>query len=53
MSTRTLRSTRQVFGGYASIDRRFTTGSLNPATATQEVEHFVRRRRRSSIGGAA
>ncbi|QNI54944.1 hypothetical protein SynBIOSE41_02445 [Synechococcus sp. BIOS-E4-1] len=52
MSVRT-RTSCQSFGGRSSIERRYTVGSLMTATATAEVQHYVRKRRSSSIGGAA
>ena len=51
--TRTINTSIQSFGGRSSVERRYTVGSLIAATATAEVQHYVRRRRSSSIGGAA
>ena len=51
MSVRTRISCRS-FGGRSAVERRFSVGSLT-LTATDEVIHFVRRRRSTSIGGAA
>lgn len=46
-----LRPTRvQSFGNDSSVERRFTAGSLNPATPDAEVHHFIRRRRSSAVG---
>ena len=51
--TRTINTSIQSFGGRSSVERRYTVGSLMTATATAEVQHYFRRRRSSSIGGAA
>lgn len=48
--SRTIRASVQSFGGRSSIERRFSVGSLTPAIADEQVIHYVRRRRSSSIG---